>query len=258
MNLLHVIILSVIEGITEFLPISSTGHLILTANLLGIAQDPFVKSFEVIIQLGAILAAVVLYAKTVLKQKDLIGKILVGFIPSAIVGLTLYKFIKGFLLENVYITLIALFVGGVAFIVLEKFVFNKSTGSKTTLKSLSFRDAVVVGLFQALSIIPGTSRSGASIIGGMLVNMNRKSAVEFSFLLAIPTMLAATVLDLKENAFQFTSTEFLYLGIGLVISFVVAFIVMRWFVQFVQTNTFIPFGIYRIVFSVLYFLLLVR
>lgn len=256
MNLLDVIILSIIEGVTEFLPISSTGHLILTSNILGILDDEFVKTFNIVIQLGAILAAVVLYAKLLIKQKDLKFKIMTAFVPAALVGFVLYKFIKGFLLENIYVTLVALVLGGIAFIVLEKFVFEKSHGTKVTLKSMTHKDALIIGLFQSISVIPGVSRAGATIIGGMLRNMNRPSAVEFSFLVAIPLMIAATLYDLSETTASFTSQNMSFLGVGFAVSFAVAMAVMQWFIKYIQNHNFVWFGIYRIVFAILYFLII--
>jgi undecaprenyl-diphosphatase len=251
MNLLDVIILSIIEGITEFLPISSTGHLVLASRLLGVPQTEFVKTFEIVIQLGAILAAVVLYAKTVLQNKVLFSKIAVAFFPSAIVGFTFYKLIKGFLIGNEWITIAALIIGGIALIITE-LRLGKEKGSKYTLKTLSMRDALLIGLFQALSVIPGVSRAAATILGGLILGMNRKSAVEFSFMLAIPTMIAASGYDLLQSADSFNQQNFAYLGVGIVLSFAVAFAAMRWLLKFIQTNTFIPFGIYRIAIGILF------
>ena len=257
MNILHVLLLSLIEGITEFLPISSTGHLVLASHLLKLAQSDFLKSFEIFIQLGAIAAAAYLYGRQIVQNKFMLAKILAAFIPTALAGLLLYPFIKGFLLENVYITAGALFTGGLLLIILEKWVI-KDTGSKTTLKSLSVRDSFIIGTFQAVSVVPGISRAGATIVGGLLLNMNRKSAVEFSFMLAIPTMLAATGYDLVKNAHTLTAQNSLYLLVGMVASFVVAFVVIKWFIKYVQTKSLIPFGVYRIVLAVIYFLLFLR
>lgn len=258
MNIFHVIILSIVEGITEFLPVSSTGHLILVSHILRIGDNNFTKSFEIIIQVGAILAAVVLYAKTLIQNKQLLTKVIAGFIPAAVIGLILYKFIKMFLLGNAYVTLVTLLLGGIIFIILEKWYFQKQTGTKTTLKTLTIRDALIIGIFQALAVVPGVSRSGSTIVGAMLLGVNRKSAVEFSFMLAIPTMIAASALDIKESAGSFSSHDIFYLILGLVISFVVAYIVIKWFIRFIQDHTFVPFGIYRIVLAIIYFLILVH
>jgi undecaprenyl-diphosphatase len=254
MNFLDVIILSIVEGITEFLPISSTGHLVLTSHLLGIQQTEFVKTFMVVIQLGAILAALVLYGKMLMQNKAILTKILIAFVPSAIIGFVFYKIIKDVLIGNELVTVLSLLIGGIALIIIE-LRLGKEKGSKYTLKTLSIRDSFFIGLFQSLSVIPGVSRAASTILGGLLLGMNRKSAVEFSFLLAIPTMIAASAYDMLQSAESFSQQNFLHLGIGMVISFVVALFVMRWLLRFVQTNTFIPFGIYRIVLAIVYFLL---
>jgi undecaprenyl-diphosphatase len=251
MNFLDVILLSIVEGITEFLPISSTGHLVLTSHLLGIQQTEFVKTFMVVIQLGAILAALVLYGKMLMQNKAILTKILIAFVPSAVIGFIFYKIIKDVLIGNELVTVLSLFIGGIALIIIE-LRLGKEKGSKYTLKTLSIRDSFFIGLFQSLSVIPGVSRAASTILGGLLLGMNRKSAVEFSFLLAIPTMIAASGYDMLQSAGSFSQQNFLHLGIGMAISFVVALFVMRWLLRFVQTNTFIPFGIYRIVIAILY------
>lgn len=253
MDLIDVIIFSLVEGVTEFLPISSTGHLALTANLLNVAQTDFVKTFTIVIQLGAILAAIALYGKTLIKNKQLITKIIIGFLPSAIIGILTYSIIKDVLIGNELITVIALLAGGIALIIIERRV-STVRGTKVTLKSITIKEALLIGLAQSLAIIPGVSRSASTIMGGLLVGMNRKSAVEFSFMLAIPTMIAAAGYEFFQSAHSFTQQNFLYLGLGMVISFAVAYTVMRWLLKFIQTNTLIPFGFYRIILAVLFFL----
>lgn len=252
MNIIYAIILGAVEGITEFLPISSTGHLILASKLLSLPSTEFLKSFEIFIQTGAILAVLLLFGRQLLEKKDLALKVFVGFLPTAVIGLLLYKFIKAYLLGNIIITLSALFLGGVALIVIE-LLFKKQNVHERTTTSITYKNAALVGLIQAISIIPGVSRSAASIIGGMLLGMDRKTAVEFSFLLAIPTLLAATGLDLVRSNFNFTSNEWVLLFTGLITSFIVAFLVMKWFISYVAKYTFIPFGIYRIVVSIILF-----
>lgn len=290
MNFLDVIILSIVEGITEFLPISSTGHLVLTSHLLGLQQTEFLKSFEVIIQLGSILAVVILFFNKFFSFKKGIAinqkvwiNVIAAFIPTAIIGFALYKVIKGFLLGNELITVAALFIGGIALIVLEKvYISRHSRGGgnpqeiKTdprippkgtsfeeaarkddgisSIEELSIKQSMGIGLAQSVSIIPGVSRSAASILGGMFLGANRQTAVEFSFLLAIPTMMAATALDLIETNFTFSASEWQLLIIGFIGSFIVALVVVKWFVKYVQSNTFIPFGIYRIIVSIFYFI----
>ena len=197
MTILHAIILSIIEGITEFLPISSTGHMVLASTLLKIQETEFVKSFEIIIQLGAILAVLLLYWKKLLTNKDTFIRVAIAFVPTGIVGLVLYKYIKDVLLGNPWIVVIALAIGGVLLILIEKFHKEKSG-------KISLFDAFLIGCAQSLSVIPGVSRAAATIAGALLLGIPRESAVEFSFLLAIPTMAAATGLDLLKSGHQFT------------------------------------------------------
>jgi undecaprenyl-diphosphatase len=262
MDLFQTIILSIVEGITEFLPISSTGHLILTSHLLSIPQTDFTKSFEIIIQLGAILAVVVLYWKRILDSKKLWKPLLVAFIPTAVIGLVLYKFVKNFLLGNTIITLLALFIGGIVLIIIEKWWEEGPTSlpatqghsGSLTIEDLSMRQSFLIGLAQSVSIIPGVSRAAATIVGGLFMGMNRKTAVEFSFLLAIPTMGAATGLDLVKSGFSFTQSEWMMLGIGFIGAFVTALFAVKYFLKFIQNHTFIPFGIYRIILAVLFWI----
>jgi undecaprenyl-diphosphatase len=249
MDITQAIIFGIVEGITEFLPISSTGHLMLTARYLGIAQTEFVKSFEIAIQSGAILAVVVLYWKTLLGGLDIWKKLLVAFLPTAAIGALLYKFIKQFLLDSSTVVLWALFLGGGALILFELFHQEKEYAAKE-LSKISYPQAFLIGLFQSLAIIPGVSRSAATIVGGLVVGLKRKTIVEFSFLLAIPTMCAAMALDLFKSARAFTAAQFSLLAVGLAVSFVVALIAIRFLLVFIQKHTFIPFGIYRILIAV--------
>lgn len=257
MDTLQVVILSAVEGVSEFLPISSTGHLVLTSNLLRIPQTEFVKSFEIIIQLGAILAVVFLYWRTILENKKLWPKLLIAFIPTAIIGLTLYKLIKDVLLGNPAITLWALLLGGI-FLIIFELLWKEKDYHLEKLENISNKNAFLIGVAQAISIVPGVSRAGATIIGGLLAGLKRKVAVEFSFLLAIPTMFAATVLDLKESALNFSYQEFLLLGIGFAGAFITALFAVKFFIKYIQNHTFIPFGIYRIILALLYWLIILR
>ncbi len=252
MDYFQALLLAIVEGFTEFLPISSTGHLVLTAELLQIEQTEFVKSFEVIIQLGAILAVVVLYWKTIITNKKAWRPILLAFIPTAIIGLTFYKIVKDVLLGNPVITLWALLLGGIALIVIEKF-YKEKKGAVEKIEDITTKNALLIGLAQSVAIIPGVSRAAATIIGALLLHTNRKTAVEFSFLLAIPTMAAATGLDLLKSNFSFTPYEYSVLAVGFTGSFVVAIFAVKFFIKFIQNHTFIPFGIYRIVLAVLFF-----
>lgn len=257
MDLLQTIILSIVEGLTEFLPVSSTGHLVLTSKLLNIPQTEFVKSFEIIIQLGAILAVILIYAKTLLTNKAVWLRILAAFLPTAVVGFTLYRGVKDFLIGNTLVTLAALFLGGIALIILE-LVHQEKESHAGKIDDLSLKQSFLIGVIQSLSIIPGVSRAAATIIGGLFMGAKRKTAVEFSFLLAIPTMLAATGLDLIKSDFAFSQNEYLLLLVGLVGSFIVAIFAVKFLLKFVQTHTFIPFGIYRIILAILFWVFIVR
>jgi len=262
MNLLQTLILSIVEGITEFLPISSTGHLILASHVLNIPQTEFTKSFEIIIQLGSILAVVYLYWKRILDSKKLWKPLLAAFIPTAVVGLVLYKFVKNFLIGNTTVTLLALFIGGIVLIAIEKYWERGPTTHAATrgrsgfvkIEELTLKQSFLIGLAQSVSIIPGVSRAAATIVGGLFMGMDRKTAVEFSFLLAIPTMAAATGLDLVKSGFSFTQSEWMLLGVGFIGAFITALFAVKYFLQFIQKHTFVPFGIYRIVLALLFWL----
>lgn len=253
MNLIQTIILSIVEGITEFLPISSTGHLILASNLLKIPQTEFVKSFEIIIQLGAILAVVVIYFKKLFSSLnlDLYFKLFIAFLPSAIFGLFFYRYIKMYLIGNSAVVIWSLLIGGIVMLLFERF------WNITNHKSLITCHYFVIGLFQILSMIPGVSRAFATIFGGMIVGMNRKEATEFSFLLAIPTMFAASTLDLfQTNVSTWNAVDGRLLAIGFAGSFITAYIVIKWLIKFVQNHNFSIFGWYRIILALIFLLYL--
>lgn len=245
MDLIQACILGIIEGITEFLPISSTGHLMLASRSMGIAQTEFVKSFEIAIQSGAILAVVILYWKTLSKGIDIWKKILTAFLPTAVIGVLLYKVIKTFFLSSSSVVLWSLFLGGVALILFEIF-HGERQGSSEELASITYPQALIIGFFQSIAIIPGVSRAAATIVGGLALGLKRKTIVEFSFLLAIPTMCAATALDLAKSAKSFRTDQFLVLGVGFIVSFLVALLAIKFLLVFIKKHTFIPFGIYRI------------
>ncbi len=253
MNFIHVLILSAIEGLTEFLPISSTGHLILTSKLLGIGETDFVKTFEIVIQLGAILAIVVLYFKKFLSSWDLIKKLITAFIPTAAVGFVLYPFIKQVLLGSSAVTLNALFWGGIALIGVEWLLkHKKKTVKKPT--EITYNQALVIGTFQSLSVIPGVSRAAATIVGGLLTGLDRSTATEFSFLLAVPTMVAATALDIYKSRDVITKGGVLTLFVGSVLSFFFAIIAVKFLVNYVKKHDFTSFGIYRIILAILFWI----
>jgi len=253
LSFLHTVVLSLTEGLTEFLPISSTGHMILAGKLLGIPETDFVKTFEIVIQLGAIMAIVVLYFKKFLSSFNLIKKLLVAFIPTAIVGFTLYPLIKGVLLGSSAITLNALFWGGAAIIAIEWFLRRKKTEAKKE-SQITYRQALIIGTFQSLSVIPGVSRAAATIIGGLLTGLNRETATEFSFLLAVPTMIAATGLDVWKSRHMIASGGVITLFGGTVLAFFFAILAVKFLVNYVKRHDFTAFGVYRVILSVLFYL----
>ena len=248
------IILAIIEGITEFLPISSTGHMIMGQTLLKIDGD-FVKTFEISIQLGAIMAIVLLYSQRFLQSFTIYLKLGVAFIPTGIVGFLAYKTIKMYLF-NPYVVGVALVIGGIVLVLIDKKVVAKE--SKTLdLESISYKNSFFIGLIQCISMIPGVSRAAATIIGGVFNGLDKKQAMEFSFLLAVPTMFAATGYDLIKTPIHFSSHEYILLGIGLVIAFITAWAAVKVFIKLVENYGFKYFGYYRIVIGLL-FLLFIR
>jgi undecaprenyl-diphosphatase len=252
MTFLDAAILGVIEGLSEFLPISSTGHLILASNLLGISSDAFTKTFEIAIQLGAILSVIVLYGRSRFLNPEILKRLAVAFIPTGIIGFFFYKIVKQ-LLGSPLVVVIALFVGGAILILFERWHKEKEDVTHD-LASMPYGMAVKLGLFQAISIIPGISRSGATILGGLFLGMKRGAIVEFSFLLAVPTMIAATAYDLMKNAGSFRDAEWHLLAVGSVVSFAVAIGAIKFLLRFVKTNTFVSFGVYRMIVAALFFL----
>lgn len=245
MDLQTAVILGIVEGVSEFLPISSTGHMILASNLMGLEHTEFLKSFEISIQVGAILSVVALYWRLLLVNLAVIKRVIVAFIPTGILGLTFYRVVKGYLLGLPNLVLWSLLLGGVFLIVFELWHREKTDDTEDITK-ISYRDAVIIGLFQSIAMIPGVSRSASTIIGGLILGMKRKTIVEFSFLLAVPTMLAATVYDLMKSASQMTLPQIDCLIAGFVTAFIVALLSIKFLLRFIQTHTFIPFGIYRI------------
>lgn len=235
-------ILGVVEGITEFLPVSSTGHMILTMEILKLRMDDFWKSFLIIIQLGSILAVIFIYYKRLLQGIDIYYKLAVAFIPAGVVGFLAYKVLKS--LFNGYVVGAMLIIGGLIFIIIEK---NYKSHTHKSLDEISFKDAFLIGLGQAVAIIPGTSRSGACIIAGLLCGLKRKDAAQFSFLLAIPTMLAATFYSIYKQPQVFASAHFWPIMLGFLVAFVVALLVIKIFLKIISKVSFVPFGLYRII-----------
>lgn len=256
MDFFQVAILSVVEGITEFLPVSSTGHLIIVSRLLKIPPTDFLKTFEIVIQLGAILAIMLLYAKPILQDRQLLKKVFVAFVPTGIIGFFLYKLVKTFLLSSPIVVAFTLILGGILLIVFE-FYFRRKKAT-ITLNELSYPQAALIGIFQSISVIPGASRAACTILGGLFLGLDRKSAVEFSFLLALPTMLAASSYDFLKSGSGFSANQFGAIIIGIIMSFIVALVVVKWFLKYIQNHSFIPFGVYRIVIGIIFFLSFIR
>jgi undecaprenyl-diphosphatase len=249
MDIFHAFVLGVVEGITEFLPVSSTGHMILASKLMGLEQSDFVKTFEVVIQLGSILAVVFAFKERIFKDFELWKRLIVAFLPTAVLGFTLYKLIKSLFAPSTVAYM--LIIGGIVFIVIELFYKEKEHHIEDV-DQVSYKQAFAIGLFQSLAMIPGTSRSGATIIGGLLLGLKRKTAAEFSFLLAVPTMFAATGYDLLKHYQEFDLSHIGALAVGFVTAFIVALAVIKWFLSFIERHTFIVFGVYRIIVGVLF------
>lgn len=253
MNYLQAVILSLVEGVTEFLPISSTGHLILTSHILGLIQTEFLKSFEIAIQLGAILAIVVLYWQTLWHKRTIWLTVLTAFIPTGLIGWLVYPAVKSIFFESPLLIVTSLFVGGLVMLVFEKRL-TKSTKT-TKIQEIGFGQALIIGLLQSVSVIPGVSRAMATIFGGLGVGLNKKTATEFSFLLAVPTMLAATGYDLLKTNVGFTEDEYLLLLVGFVVSFLSALLIVKWLVNFVASHSFRLFAFYRILLAVIFWII---
>jgi undecaprenyl-diphosphatase len=246
MDYLQVIVLAIVEGLTEFLPVSSTGHMIIATGLMGMQVTDFVKLFTVAIQLGAIAAVVVMYFKRFFQSVNFYFKLFVAFIPAAIFGVLLGDVIDS-LLESPLGVGIALFLGGIIFLFIDKWFTEEKIQSTD---DVSYMQALKIGLFQCIALIPGVSRSGATIVGGLSQKLTRKAAAEFSFFLAVPTMVAATgkkLLDFYKHNGIPSSNEIKLLAIGNVVAFIVALLAIRLFINFLTKHGFKLFGWYRII-----------
>ena len=252
-SLLTIILLGIVEGVTEFIPVSSTGHLVLAGELLGFDSEA-AGTFEIVIQLGAILAVIVLYwrrffdvglglARREREAALFTRNVLLGFLPSAIIGFFVYDAVKA-MLEAPMLVAVALIVGGIVILVIERLV---KVPRVETVEAMSWKTALGIGLIQCLSMIPGVSRSGATIMGALSLGVERKTAAEYSFFLAVPTMLAASGYDLLKTGATLDSGAWLGIAVGFVVSFVTALIVIRWFIGIVSRHGFAPFAWYRIV-----------
>lgn len=254
MSLIQAIFLAIIEGLTEFLPISSTGHMVIASSAMGIAEDRFVKLFTVAIQLGAILSVVVLYYKRFLQSFNFYVKLLIAFIPSAILGLLLNDYIDQWL-EKPMLVAFSFILGGIVLLYVDKYFAKNELSGESEIDNSK---AVKIGFFQCISLIPGVSRSAATIIGGLSQKLTRKSAAEFSFFLAVPTMFAATgykLFEFYKDGGGFTSEETKLLLVGNVVAFIIAMIAIKSFIGFLSRYGFRMFGFYRIALGVLIILL---
>ena len=255
MTIFDTIILGIIEGITEFLPISSTGHLIVASEFLGIEQNSINKAFEVIIQFAAILAVILTYpSKFTILHISLWTKVMISFFPIAIIGFIFSSQVKA--MFSIEIVAYMFIVGGIIFLIVEKFYDEKQTHT-LDVEDITYKQAAWIGFAQIFALIPGTSRAGSSIIGAMLVGLNRKASAEFSFLLAFPVMCATTAYDLlKHHEELLASANILNLLVGFIVSFIVAFLAIKLFLKFLENFTFVAFGIYRIIFGILLLVIL--
>ena len=254
MDIVQAVILSIVEGATEFLPVSSTGHIILASYMMKIHDQAFVKTFTIAIQLGAIAAIVMLYYRRFLQSRQIYIKLGIAFIPTAIVGFLAYKTIKTYLFNPLGVSL-ALVAGGIVLIAIDKQVVARESRYAAP-EDISYKNAFFIGLIQCLSMIPGVSRAAATIIGGVFNGLDKKQATEFSFLLAVPTMLAATGYDLLKTDAVVGSAEIMLLACGFIGAFLSAWVAVMLFVRFVQNHGFKVFGYYRIVIGIVFLLYL--
>jgi len=250
MNIIQSIVLAIIEGLTEFLPVSSTGHMILASSVMNIQDDAFVKTFEISIQAGAIMAIVLQYSARFLKGISIYLKLGIAFIPTGIIGFLAYPFIKANLF-NSRIVAISLILGGIILILIDKKIAGRQ-GKVEVLENISYKNALFIGLIQSISMIPGVSRAAATITGGVFNGLDKRQAVEFSFLLAVPTMFVATGYDLFKTSVEFSGNEIFLLSIGLVVSFITAWFVVKIFLKIVQNYGFKYFGYYRIIIGIIF------
>lgn len=254
MTLFDSIIIAIVEGLTEFLPVSSTGHMILTSYLLGLSNTEFLKTFQISIQIGAILAIVFLYARRFLTSLEIYKKLIVAFLPAAFIGFLAHDFIKTYLFSPLVVS-ISLILGGIILIIVDKKVVSKISHYQEA-ENIPLKNAFYIGLFQCIAMIPGVSRAAATIIGGVFNGLNKKQAMEFSFLLAVPTMVAATGYDLLKTPLAFTTHELTLLAVALVTAFIFAWVAVKLFVAIVEKYGFTWFGWYRILIGLIFIVLI--
>lgn len=254
MNIFQALVLAVIEGITEFLPISSTGHMILASYIMGIEENQFVKNFEVIIQFGAILAVLVVYWRRFLPNWNFYKKLFVAFLPTAAIGFIAKDYVDE-LLGKADVVAWSFILGGI-FLIWSDRIFERLNTSGRTVEDLTYKDSVVLGLFQSIAMIPGVSRSAATIIGGLTLGLNRKDAAEFSFFLGVPTLAAATLLKSFSVLKTVEASQIHLLLVGNVVAFIVAILAIKTFIRFLSTHGFKYFGYYRILMGVIFLILI--
>lgn len=250
MTIFDSIILGIIEGFTEFLPISSTGHLIVASEFLGIDQNSVTKAYEVIIQFAAIFAVVFNYRdKFSMDKISLWTKVFLAFLPIGVVGFIFSHQIKE--LFSIQIVAIMFIVGGIVFLLVEKFLIANETHLIDDVEEVTVKQSLIIGFAQVFALIPGTSRAGSTIIGALLTGLSRKASAEFSFLLAFPVMSAVTAYDLLKHYHEFSDANLVTLGVGFIVSFIVAYFTIKLFLVFLEKFTFVAFGIYRIIFGII-------
>ncbi len=250
MTTLHAFILGIVEGITEFLPISSTGHMILVSHFLHIVDSATLTTFEIVVQLGAIFAVVVVFYKKLL-QPSMIKKLIIGFIPTGIAGVLVYPYIKN-LLGSPVLVACTLIIGGIIILIVErKFENDTEEGQVVEISKISYKQAAILGLCQAIAIIPGVSRSGAVIVGGLLLRISRKLLIEFTFLLAVPTMMVATLYTILKKHSELTVASITPLAVGTITSFIVALLVIKFALEYIRRHSFSVFGWYRIIVGII-------
>ncbi|MCS7183939.1 MAG: undecaprenyl-diphosphate phosphatase [Patescibacteria group bacterium] len=255
MEIISYFILGAIEGITEFLPISSTAHLILFSYLLKIPQTDFHKFFEVFIQSGAILAVFVSYFKFILNNKRLIKNIIISFIPTAIISVILYRIIKNIFFESYFLIIFMSIAVGILFIFIEYLIRSNKLVLNKSLNNLNYFQSFMIGIIQALAVIPGVSRAGAVILGMLILKFKREDSVIYSFLLAVPTIIAAGIYDLYKSGLKnlyFDFSNIIYLSVGFLTSFIFAYLTIKWFIKYLEKNDLNIFGYYRIIFGLIF------
>ena len=253
MNLVQSLILGIVEGLTEFLPVSSTFHLILFSQIIGVAQSDYLKMFEVVIQFGAVLSLILLFAKTLLTNRHLTLLLLTSFLPTAIIGGLLYHTIKSIFFTNFTLQIVVFIIVALLILIIEYFVKNNTLSLSRNLTNISYGQASLIGLFQALSVIPGVSRSGSILLGMMTLGYTRSASASYAFLLSIPTIAAASLLDLYQNRLLLLSSSYLWqpLMVGFLAAFISSLLVVKWFTKYLAHHNLTIFAYYRLLLAII-------